>query len=125
MQAKRIIALFDVDQTLTPARRTIEQKMIDTLKAVMAKGVAIGIVSGSDLNKVTEQVGEEMVKTVDYTFSENGLYSLKKGEFFAKKSIKDHLGEDKLKKFINFCLRYIADIDIPIKRYNKSVVIVS
>lgn len=117
MQGKRIIALFDVDQTLTPARRTIEQSMIDCLKKVMDKGVAIGIVSGSDLNKVTEQVGNEMVKNVDYTFSENGLYSLKRGEFFSKRSISDELGEEKLKKFINFCLRYIADLDIPIKRY--------
>ena len=31
MQAKRVIALFDVDQTLTPARKTIEKVMIDTL----------------------------------------------------------------------------------------------
>eukprot|EP00118_Oscarella_pearsei_P010120 m.60841 g.60841 ORF g.60841 m.60841 type:complete len:99 (+) comp34948_c1_seq12:432-728(+) len=26
------------------------------------------------------------------------------------------MGEDRLKRFINFCLRYIADLDIPIKR---------
>ena len=41
---------------------------------------------------------------------------MKKGEKFAFMSIKDKLGEDKLKRFINFCLRYIADLDIPIKR---------
>ena len=52
----------------------------------------------------------------DFTFAENGLYALKKGELFAFKSIKDQLGEEKLKNFINFCLRYIADLDIPIKR---------
>lgn len=54
MQGRKIIALFDVDQTLTPARRTIEKVMIDTLDAIVAKGVSIGIVSGSDLNKVKE-----------------------------------------------------------------------
>jgi len=53
------------------------------LDAVVAKGIQIGIVSGSDLNKITEQVGPELVKNADYTFSENGLYALKKGEFFA------------------------------------------
>jgi len=26
------------------------------------------------------------------------------------------LGEEKLKKLINFCLRYISDLDIPVKR---------
>lgn len=31
-------------------------------------------------------------------------------------SLKDFLGEAKLKEFINFCLHYIADLDIPIKR---------
>lgn len=31
-------------------------------------------------------------------------------------SFKEFLGEEKLKEFINFTLRYLADIDIPIKR---------
>lgn len=35
--------------------------MIDTLEKVMEKGIAVGIVSGSDLNKIKEQVGEEVV----------------------------------------------------------------
>jgi hydroxymethylpyrimidine pyrophosphatase-like HAD family hydrolase len=46
--------LFDVDQTLTPARRTIEKIMIETLDRVRERGVAIGIVSGSDLIKIKE-----------------------------------------------------------------------
>lgn len=33
------------------------------------------------------------------------------------KSIKNFIGEEKLKTFINFCLKYIADLDIPVKRY--------
>lgn len=51
---KKIIVLFDVDQTLTPARNHIQQDMLDCLEAVRAKGIHLGIVSGSDLNKVTE-----------------------------------------------------------------------
>ena len=80
---KRIIALFDVDQTLTPARKTIEKAMIETLDKCHARGIALGIVSGSDLNKIKEQVGEELVQKADFTFSENGLYALKKGQFFS------------------------------------------
>ena len=53
---KKTIVLFDVDQTLTPARSPIQQDMLDTLDAVAAKGVHLGIVSGSDIKKVTEQV---------------------------------------------------------------------
>jgi phosphomannomutase len=56
--------------------------MLDTLDAIMAKGVAVGIVSGSDLVKVKEQVGDELVKKADFTFAENGLYAMKKGQFF-------------------------------------------
>ena len=33
------------------------------------------------------------------------------------KNIKTFIGEEKLKTFINFCLKYIADVDIPVKRY--------
>jgi len=53
--------------------------MIDTLKAISDKGIHIGIVSGSDLVKIKEQVGQELVNTADFTFSENGLYAMKKG----------------------------------------------
>jgi phosphomannomutase len=92
--------------------------MTETLHAIMQKGVKVGIVSGSDLSKIKEQVGEEVIKSADYTFAENGLYAMKNGDLFASSSIKDQLGEDLLKRFINFCLRYMSDLDIPIKRYN-------
>ncbi len=37
-------------------------------------------------------------------------------QVIAIQSLKAHLGEEKLKKFINFVLHYVADLDIPIKR---------
>lgn len=49
-------------------------------------------------------------------FSENGLVAHQGGELIHKQSLKSFLGEDKLKKLINFVLHYIADLDIPIKR---------
>lgn len=52
----------------------------------------------------------------DYTFSENGLMAHKGTELLAVQSLKEHLGEATLKKLINFVLRYVADLDIPIKR---------
>ena len=115
-EKKRVIALFDVDQTLTPARNTIQQDMIDTLAKMRAKGIHFGIVSGSDLNKVTEQLSKEIVEGAEFCFAENGLYAMEKGELIEKQSFKDFLGEDKLKRLVNFCLHYIADLDIPIKR---------
>lgn len=109
------IVLFDVDGTLTKPRNSIEPSMIDTLRALQKK-VCVGAVGGSDLHKITEQLGPALISELDYVFSENGLYSLRKGIVIFKESLKDFIGEENLKRFINFCLRYLADIDIPIKR---------
>jgi HAD-superfamily hydrolase, subfamily IIB len=113
-RSKKRIALFDVDGTLTKPRNNIESDMVNTLRELKKK-IYVAVVGGSDLKKVSEQMGE-FFPELDYCFTENGLYSLKEGKLFHKMSIKDALGEDRLKQFINFCLRYIADLDIPIKR---------
>ena len=115
-KGKKVIALFDVDQTMTPARQSIQPDMVECLNQCVAKGVHIGIVSGSDIVKVTEQVGQDIVDSSIYCFSENGLLAMKNGKEFARQSFKNHLGEDNLKRLINFSLRYIADLDIPVKR---------
>jgi len=51
---QRTIALFDVDQTLTIARSEISEEMKQALQKMQDRGVEFGIVSGSDLPKVTE-----------------------------------------------------------------------
>ena len=48
-----------------------------------------------------------VLELVDYTFSENGLMAHKGTELLAVQSLKDHLGEDKLKSLINFVLRCV------------------
>lgn len=82
----------------------------------LRKKVTVGIVGGSDLVKQREQMGENIVSQVDYSFSENGLMAYKNGELLATQSIAKHVGEDNIKKFIKFVLHYLADIEIPIKR---------
>lgn len=52
----------------------------------------------------------------DYVFPENGLKAFHEGRLLAEQSFKDYIGEENLKRFLNFTLRYLADIDIPIKR---------
>jgi phosphomannomutase len=52
-----ILVLFDIDGTLTPARKTISNEMLETLK-VLRKRVVVGFVGGSDLVKQKEQIGE-------------------------------------------------------------------
>lgn len=52
----------------------------------------------------------------DYVFSENGLVAYKDGQHFSTMSIKENMGEANIKTFVNFCLRYMASLDIPKKR---------
>ena len=79
-----MIALFDVDMTLTPARQQVTPQMLETLAKMRAKGVHFGIVSGSDLVKVREQMTEAVANDADYCFAENGLDAYKKGQLIEK-----------------------------------------
>ncbi len=115
MRNENIIALFDVDGTLTKPRNKIKDDMTNFL-IKLRENIIIGIVSGSDLVKIEEQLGEGVIDNYDYVFAENGLISYKNGKLIARESFRDYMGEDKLKELINFMLHYIADLDIPIKR---------
>jgi len=115
MAGQRVLALFDVDGTLTVPRKTASQETLAFLQE-LRKHVKVGIVGGSDLVKIQEQLGDNVLGAYDYVFSENGLVAHKAGDLLAVQSLKKHLGEDNLKKLINFVLHYIADLDIPIKR---------
>ncbi len=112
----KTILLFDIDGTLTASRQIIKQNMIDCLTSAKTHSIDIASVGGSDANKAKEQL-QTAFPLFDYVFTENGLVSYdSKGAIFHTKKISSHLGEDKLKTLINFCLKYIAELDIPIKR---------
>ena len=112
---KKIIALFDVDGTLTKARSPMDDQMRTVLNGYLDKGVHLAVVSGSDQKKILEQVDETIVKRMPFAFFENGLVTHKLGEKFEETSLQAALGNDKLKKFVNFCLSYLANIDVPTK----------
>ncbi|RLM75417.1 hypothetical protein C2845_PM15G26350 [Panicum miliaceum] len=125
-----VLALFDVDGTLTAPRKVVTPEMVEFMKQLRQVRieiahppalaailhVTVGVVGGSDLVKITEQLGRTVITDYDYVFSENGLVAHKNGELIGTQSLKSFLGEDKLKEFINFTLHYIAGLDIPIKR---------
>jgi phosphomannomutase len=112
---RKQIALFDVDGTLTLPRQIAEQKVLDFM-IELRKHVNIAIVGGSDFAKIKEQIGENVLDLFDYTFAENGLVAYKSCELIGFTSIKEFLGEVKLQELINYILRYIADLQIPVKR---------
>ena len=52
----------------------------------------------------------------DYGFTKNGLTACKLGKLLPLQSFIKYVGEDRYKPLVNFTLRYIADLDVPIKR---------
>ncbi len=65
--------------------------------------------------KLEEQLGKGIVTKFPYNFSQNGLVAYKDGVLLEEQTLSKFLGEENLKRLINWTLRYIADLDIPIK----------
>jgi phosphomannomutase len=111
----RIIALFDVDGTLTIPRGEVTPDMMSFMKSLSEK-ITVGIVGGSDLPKQEEQLGEGIVKVFPYNFSQNGLVAYANGELLEIQTISKFLGEENVKRLVNWVMKYLSDVDLPIKR---------
>ncbi|XP_059310675.1 phosphomannomutase-like [Lycium ferocissimum] len=61
------------------------------------QAVTVGVVGGSDLVKISEQLGKTVTQDYDYVFSENGLVAHKDGKLIGAQSLKSFLGDAKLK----------------------------
>ncbi|KAL1595929.1 Phosphomannomutase 1 [Paraconiothyrium brasiliense] len=114
---KDTVLLFDVDETLSKARKFAKPEMLQLLSELRHK-VAIGFVGGSNLVKQQEQLGGNIDVTTlfDFCFSENGLTAYRLGQELASTSFIGWIGEEKYKALVKWILHYIADLDIPIKR---------
>jgi len=116
----RIIALFDVDGTLTIPRGEVKEDMMEVLKTLRKK-ITVGIVGGSDLPKQEEQLGDGIVDEVVWNFSQNGLVAYENGKLLESNSVAKHLGEDNIKRIVNWVMRYFADLELPIKVNNSNL----
>ncbi len=116
----RLLLLFDVDGTLTPHRRPMRPEVRDFLLGEVLPRATVGLVSGSDVAKLTWQVGgPEVAGRFDFVFSENGLVAHRKGgELIGEQSIAQHLGEERVQRLINFALGYMSGLELPCKRGN-------
>lgn len=75
-----ILLLFDVDGTLTKPRGSVEPAFEKFLYELIKPRASIGIVGGSDLEKMFEQLnGHSILKHFDYIFPENGLVQIECG----------------------------------------------
>jgi phosphomannomutase len=112
--------------------------MIRVLRELRKK-VVVGFVGGSDLVKISEQLSVAgsngsvapyhdivyiplihdilVIDDFDYAFAENGLTAYKLGKALESQSFIKFVDEERYKVLVNFILHYIADMDIPIKRW--------
>lgn len=110
MERPKIVFLFDVDGTLTPARQKAPSETIEMLKK-LRKHVYTAFVGGSDLEKQKEQIGPEILDLFDFGFPENGVIFYKGRELQEEKSILEFLGEKNYHEFVNYCLDYISKLN--------------
>ena len=108
--------LFDIDGTLTESRKVMKENMLECLKKASSyDDIDLATVGGSDLPKAREQL-QSSIDFFKFNFTENGLVYLDdKKELHKVDKLINYLGYDKFKEFVNFCLKYIADLDIPVK----------
>nr|ACO11539.1 Phosphomannomutase 2 [Caligus rogercresseyi] len=122
MSRKSTCLLFDVDGTLTESRQLMKDSTGAFLRDVRRPEFTVGIVGGSDLKKISKQIsgGDEssLVSSWDYVFAENGLVGYKEGRLITQESISKALGEEKCQKIINFALRHLSSLELPVKRGN-------
>lgn len=117
LKRNEILLLFDVDGTLTHPRTIVEPDFIEFLYRDVKPKATLGIVGGSDLEKMLEQLnGPEIYQHFTYIYPENGLVQIENGIEVGKQSIHKHLGEEQLQRFINYVLKYLSEIRLPIKR---------
>ncbi|XP_077575096.1 phosphomannomutase 2 isoform X2 [Stigmatopora nigra] len=111
----KTLCLFDVDGTLTAARQPITAEMASFIEKLKTR-VRVGVVGGSDLVKIKEQLGNDVIQKMYYVFAENGLVAYKEGHLLSIQSIQAEMGEELLHQFIDFCLVYLSKIKLPKKR---------
>jgi phosphomannomutase len=119
MARNDVLVLFDVDGTLTPARNRITSEVERFLFNELMPRCNVGLVGGSDLVKIAEQMGEsedDVVGKFDFVFAENGLVAYKRGKLAEKQNLQAFVGEEKLQRIINFCLHYMSKLELPVKR---------
>ena len=101
-RAKKLL-LFDVDGTLTAPRLMVTPEMEAFLYNEAKPVATLGLVGGSDIAKISEQMrGRDVVSKFDYFFSENGLVAYKQGQLVAEQSILKKFGDKVLQNLINF-----------------------
>ena len=106
------ILLADMDGTLTPARKSIEQNMANALDTFLNSGWKLAIVSGSSYDYIKEQMGDwlerEQQKGRVWVMPCNGTQCLYKGKWEYILNMRDHVGNDLFKDLLTTLFNEMA-----------------
>lgn len=114
----RKLILFDVDGTLTPSTLQLQKEVKARLSEFFVAHKSdydFGIVGGSSYDRIMWQL-DGFTEYFKWIFSENGLVAHKDHQEIHHSDIRDQVPEKTIQQVINWCLRYIADLDLPCKR---------
>ena len=115
------IVLFDMDGTLTPARKEMPTEIADKLFKLYTSGFDIGIISGSGMNYIMEQC-EVLFKNYGKELTGLKIYPCNGTKYYTWdyvncnvyreycQSIRSELGPKKLKQVLNALLKYQIDL---------------
>ena len=119
--------LFDMDGTLTDPRQKIPKDVVDVLKKVNP-GLKKYIVTGSDIAKVEEQIGNDLMLEIFeriYTCNGTTVYNCNldmddetksiEPELIHKKSLRDHYSDADINHIINTLLKIAYETHTKIK----------
>ena len=119
----RKLFLFDMDGTLTPARKSMKHDMLGQLKKLHNSGWEIGIISGSDMDYITQQC-DVLFDLSPINASEihflpcNGTKYYKNRQKIWEYSMVEKLGESMMKQIMKTLIDYqyqiISLYDIPL-----------
>lgn len=113
----KVLFLFDVDGTLTLSRKEAAEEMKNFLTDLKGKALT-GFVGGSDIAKQKEQLGDECISLFKYCFPQNGLHFYKDGEEVSSESYIQEVGEKLHQEIVNYAMKKMSKIDLPLKRGN-------
>lgn len=116
--------LFDMDGTLTPARKKLNFKMLTNLSKLQKSGWDIGIISGSDMDYIEQQCDLlfdlSPINSSDIHFLPcNGTKYYKNFKKVWEYNMRSKLGKDVMTKIFKTLLDFQNDI---VKKYSNNII---
>lgn len=116
------IILFDVDGTLTPSGDKIQSQMQNMLSSLNDRGYILGVVGGGTYQKITWQLGPDVMALMKYVFAECGAEIFESGIRVRDRDIRKVLAYDTmatttprgqlLNQIIKRCMVFISSVPV-------------